>query len=62
MTEASDPMVCEETLFMLHCQRKKGYWPAVISSEDALESKLDPYHCIHQLGSVHMLCGTAISA
>jgi hypothetical protein len=47
MTEASDPMVCEGTLFMLRSQRKKGDWPSVIPGETAPESKLDPYHRIH---------------
>ena len=47
MTEGSDPMVCEGTLFMLRSQRKKGDWPSVIPGEEKPESKLDPYHRIH---------------
>ena len=47
MTEASDPMLCEGTLYLLRTQRKNGSWPAVMWGEDAPESSLDYYHRIH---------------
>lgn len=47
MTEASDPMLCEGTLYMLRTQRKNGFWPAVMFGEDSPESNLDFYHKVH---------------
>ena len=48
LTEASDAMLCEGTLFLLRTQRKNGTWPAVVpGGEDEPESALDYYHRIH---------------
>ena len=34
LTEASDPMLCEGTLYMLRTQRKNGTWPAVMPGNE----------------------------
>ena len=48
MTEASDPMLCEGTLFMLNTQRKTGFWPCVMPGEGKTREKdLDFYHRVH---------------
>ena len=47
MTEASDPMLCEGTLYMLRTQRKNGFWPAVLPGEKTPEADLDYYHRVH---------------
>ena len=47
LTEASDPMLCEGTLYLLSMQRKNGTWPAVLWGDDTKESSLDSYHRIH---------------
>ena len=48
MTEGSDPMLCEGTLYMLKMQRKNGTWPAILpGDDDTPEHKLDYYHRIH---------------
>jgi len=47
LTEASDPMLCEGTLYLLRTQRKNGTWPAVLHGDTRPESKLDYYHRIH---------------
>ena len=48
LTEGSDPMVCEGTLYMLSQQRKNGSWPAVLPGEETRNEKaLDVYHRVH---------------
>ena len=48
MSEASDPMLLDGTLYMLRVQRKKGDWPAVLpGDEPGDEALLDSYHRIH---------------
>lgn len=48
LTEASDPMLCEGTLYMLRTQRKNGTWPSLLpGQEDTPEASLDFYHRIH---------------
>jgi hypothetical protein len=47
LTEASDPMLCEGTLFMLSMQRKHGDWPAIMFGDNTPEASLDYYHRIH---------------
>lgn len=47
LTEASDPMLCEGTLFMLSMQRKQGDWPAIMFGDNTPEASLDYYHRIH---------------
>lgn len=47
MTEGSDPMLCEGTLYMLRTQRKNGMWPSVLPGDDTPEKDLDYYHRIH---------------
>ena len=47
MTEASDPMLCEGTLYLLNTQKKSGLWPAILPSDDEPVDELDYYHQIH---------------
>ena len=47
LTEASDPMVCEGTAFLLSLQRRNGSWPAVLPGEPQPEASMDAYHRIH---------------
>ena len=48
LTEASDKMVCEGTLFMLRTQRRAGDWPSVpVPGDDTPEAQMDAYARIH---------------
>ncbi len=47
LTEASDPMLCEGTLYLLNTQRKNGTWRAVLPNDTTPEKSLDAYHRIH---------------
>ena len=49
LTEASDPMVCEGTVWLLESQRKDGAWPVQFNGDAPIPGDPDksPYDLIH---------------